>query len=186
MSADSRTDYEIIHAVLNGDKNAYAVIIDRYQNFVFSLVGRLIPDREDVKDIVQEIFIKTYFALPQYNIKYEFKSWLYKIALNYILDFIRGKNYRDKIISFENIETIEDNSFGHKIVEVEIELDEKIKKLEKAINKLKLKYKEVILLRYIEKLKVEEIAEVLSISCNTAKVRLHRGIKKLKKIFENL
>lgn len=185
MSNDSnkKTDYEIIHEVLNGNKELYAEIIERYQNFVFSIVRKFVTNNEDVKDVVQEIFIKTYFCLPQYNIKYEFKNWLYKISLNYILDLIRNKNSKCQLISFENIEHYTDNSIE---TDLDFEVDEKIKKLEFAINRLKPKYKEVVILRYLEGLKIEEIAEVLNISCANVKVRLHRAVKKLQHFMSKL
>lgn len=177
-----KTDYEIIHNVLNGNKEDYALIINRYQNYVVNIISKLITDKEDIKDLTQEIFIKVYYCLPKYNIKYEFKNWLYKLTINYILDFIRSKNskYKLKILSEEEYqyELME----GDELYKKE-ELREKIERLYECINKLKSKYKEVVILKYIEGLQIEQIAEILNISYNNVKIRLHRAIKMIKKFF---
>ncbi|MCX7716478.1 MAG: RNA polymerase sigma factor [Endomicrobia bacterium] len=181
-----KTDYEIIHEVVNGNKDLYAVIIKRYQNFVFTIVERLISNKEDVKDIVQEIFIKIYFSLYKYDIKYEFKSWLYKVAINYVLDFIKSKNSKYKIIISIEDKNISQYCIEHPKIELDIELKEKLKKIGDIINRLKPKYREVIILRYIEELKVEEIAEILNVSCNNVKIRLHRAIKMVRNLLNRL
>ncbi len=184
MNTQQKSDYEIIHDILNGKKEEYAFIINKYQNYVVNVISKLIIDQEDIKDLTQEIFTKIYYCLPQYNVKYDFKNWLYKITINYILDFIRSKNskYKLKILSSdEEYEFVEREDFYEKE-----EVKEKINKLYECINKLKPKYKEVIILKYIEGLSIKQIAEILDVKCNNVKIRLHRAIKNIKKVFSIL
>lgn len=178
-----KTDYEIIHSVLNGNKEEYALIINKYQIYVANIISKLIPNIEDIKDLTQEIFTKVYFCLPKYSIKYEFKSWLYKLTINYVLDFIRRENSKYKLkLIFEDECQYELKCEKDDLCEKK-EFEEKAKRLYECINKLKTKYKEVIILKYIEGLSIKQIAEILNTNCNNIKVRLHRAIKIIKKIF---
>ncbi|MCX7957205.1 MAG: sigma-70 family RNA polymerase sigma factor [Endomicrobia bacterium] len=176
------SDYEVIHKILNGEKEYFAIIIKRYQSYIFCIINRLVLNNEDKKDLAQEIITKVYYSLPQYNIKYNFKNWVYKIAINYVLDYLRKKNSKknsDNNVSFVDISDCEylfceEENF--KILEVK----EEFNKVVSLINKLKPKYREVILLRFIEGLKIDEISEILKISCNNVKTRISRAIKMLK------
>jgi len=180
MNNTEKTDFELINEILNGDKDSYITLIDRYQGFIISIITKYICDKEDVKDLLQELIIKIYFSLPKYNIRYKFKNWIYKIVINYVLDFIRKKNskYNYEVLDISEGEHI----FVDKVSpEEEFLFKEKIKKVYDCINRLKQKYKEVILLRYVEGLDINQIAELLDTTVSNVKVRLHRAIKLIKK-----
>jgi RNA polymerase sigma-70 factor (ECF subfamily) len=178
MDKTQKTDFELVNDVLNGDKESYVTLIDRYQTFILSIINKYVHDKEDVKDILQELVVKIYFSLPKYNIKYKFKNWVYKIVLNYVIDFIRKKD--TNCVFFDMIEqqmfVDQDNN-----PEEDLVIKEKLQKVLQCIKKLKQKYKEVILLKYIEGLDIDQIAEVLNTTVANVKVRLHRAMKMIKK-----
>ena len=186
MNNTEKTDFELINETLNGNKDSYVILVERYQKFMIDIISRYVFDKEDVKDILQELIVKIYFSLPKYNIKYKFKNWVHKITLNYVLDFIRKKNSR---YNYEVVDMTQqqymfvDNS---STAEEEIVNKEILQKVYRCINSLKPKYKEVIFLRYAEGLDIPEIAEILGITVSNVKVRLHRAIKLIKKEIEIL
>ncbi|MCX7957307.1 MAG: RNA polymerase sigma factor [Endomicrobia bacterium] len=184
------SDFEIIYDILNGNKEKFGIIIKRYQSYIFSIILRLVGNLEDAKDLAQEIFIKIYYCLPQYNIKHNFKSWIYKIAVNYVLDFMRKKNSKKNfennfiVVDLSELEHLCSSRTDEKFTE--FELKEEAQKILSIIYKLKPKYKEVMLLRYIEGLTVDEISDILKISCHNVKVRLYRAIKIIKNFLKFL
>ncbi|MEN3013663.1 MAG: RNA polymerase sigma factor [Endomicrobiia bacterium] len=177
------SDLDTIHDILNGDKEKFGLIIKKYQGYVFSIINRLLGNTEDTKDVLQEVFIKIYYSLPKYNIRYDFKNWIYKITLNYALDIIRKRNSRKNLEkNFNSFDlTQSEYLFYEEDDRKNIEFKEKMQKILSIIYyKLKPKYKEVVILRYMEGLTIEEISEILKISCQNVKIRLHRGIKMIK------
>jgi RNA polymerase sigma-70 factor (ECF subfamily) len=178
MDKTQKTDFELVNDVLNGDKESYVTLIDRYQTFILSIINKYVHDREDVKDILQELVVKIYFSLPKYNIKYKFKNWVYKIVLNYVIDFIRKKDTNCVFFDITEQQMFVDQDNNP---EEDLVIKEKLQKVLQCIKKLKQKYKEVILLKYIEGLDINQIAEVLNTTVANVKVRLHRAMKMIKK-----
>lgn len=171
-------DIELIQQFLLGDIKSFELLVDKYQNYVYNTVMRLVINKEDATDLTEEIFIKLYTLLKDYNLKYNFKSWLYKISLNYSIDFLRNKK-RDKSISTdpEKIYEIEKKFVQNKDGELIFEIEE----VYRLIGKLSNKYREIILLRYFEGLDIIQISEILKINPKTVMVRLHRAIRFLQK-----
>lgn len=181
MKSDSidTQDVKLIHEFLNGDIRCFEQLVNKYQNFVYSTVLRLVGEKEDAEDLVEEIFIKLYSLLREYNLRYNFKSWLYKISVNCTIDFLRKKkNFKNVSIEPEKIYEI-----SQKLVHAkECETIPEIYEIYKLIGKLNNKYREVLLLKYIEGLDDNEICEILNLNPVTVRVRLYRGIKILQKI----
>jgi len=173
MISDSK-DIELIHQFLQGDVTSFEQLVDKYQDYVYGTVMRLVMNKEDAKDLSQEIFIKVYSLLKDYNLQYKFKSWLYKISVNYAIDFLRKKKSgRNISIDPEKIYAIEQKLVRDKECESISEIGEIYRLLEKLSNK----YREVLLLKYIEGLDIVQIGEMLNINPVTVRVRLHRAIK---------
>ncbi len=175
-------DFELIHRCINGDINSFEVIIDKYKDYVYNIVLRLCGNKEDAKDLTQEIFVKVYSILPSYNLKYEFKSWLYKIVTNYVIDFLRRSNSK-RVIDFV---PLDENSFDDLTETAETSSGptfdpQLVNRVYIELNRMKPKYREVLSLRYIEGLKIEEISDILKIKPSTVRVRLYRGLKLLSK-----
>lgn len=176
----SLTDEKIVDLILK-DKEIYAVIIDRYQEKLKKYVYYLTGDKEKVNDIVQNTFIKAYINLNSFNKKLKFSSWLYRIAHNETINFIRKESFFKKI-DFNFFVNLTDEK------EIDIEIDKKLleKKLNQCLDKLSYEYREVLILHFLEEKNYDEISDILRISKNLVGVRINRAKKKLKIICQEI
>lgn len=172
-------DNEIISQVLNGDNQAYAGLVNQYQNYVFTLALRMVKNREDAEEVAQDAFIKAYKYLADFKGNSKFSTWLYTIVNNTGISFLRKKKL--EIHSLNNEKVFEmaenrDSGFNANLVEQK----SKVSMVNKAIDLLNPDDAEVITLFYIAEQSLEEIAGILGLEANTAKVRLHRARTRLK------
>ncbi|MDK2896456.1 MAG: polymerase sigma-70 factor, subfamily [Candidatus Atribacteria bacterium] len=180
-------DREIINQVLQGNSQLFTLLVEKYQKSIFNYVFRLVRQRQEAEDLAQETFVKAFFALPQYDNSYQFSTWIFRIALNLCRDYFRKKklpflSLHEPIGDDENGELedmIEQQAFLDPDGEI---LNQELRtKLEKAIDQLPLKFKEVVILRHLENLSYEEIAQVTGLPIGTVKTYLHRARKALRK-----
>jgi RNA polymerase sigma-70 factor, ECF subfamily len=175
-------EQQIIAAVLGGDIDAYAMLINRYQQPIFNMIYRMTGSHADAADLAQDAFIKAYEQLYRFHQGKNFFPWLYTIALNQARNFLR-KNRNQKMVP---VKEFEDHSGLDYAAQQEdrmcVELDSQ--RLQGALAKLPWEYREAVLLRYREELPMEDIAVALSISVSGAKMRVQRGLKKLRHIME--
>jgi RNA polymerase sigma-70 factor (ECF subfamily) len=179
------SDIEIVN-LLKEDIDMYAVLIERYEKQLMIYVRRILfVSVEDAEDILQEIFIKVYRNINSYDPKYNFSSWIYRIAHNEAVSYLRSK--KRKQIS-KNISGGEDDIFEKIPSDIDIE-GEYIKKdsqkvLTKALKKLDSKYREVLILRFFEEKEYNEISEILHIPSGTVASLINRGKERLKILIE--
>ncbi|MBX3043681.1 MAG: sigma-70 family RNA polymerase sigma factor [Candidatus Kapabacteria bacterium] len=169
-----------IRNVQNGDLNAFRFLIDNYKQMAMSIALRILKNRDDAQDAVQESFILAYQNIQKYNFSTKFSTWFYKIVLNKSLSIIRKS--KPEFISIDEdpaIEEIPDDEFDH----YDSELIQKI--IESAIERLNDNEAIILRLYYYDDLKVEEIAKLFEVTYTNAKVILHRARLKLKKILMN-
>lgn len=182
-------DLIIIKKVLTGlsnsskDVNSFLKLEKKYKKLIRSLIKKMIKDDDDVDDLVQESFIKAYKALPSYHPAYTFSSWIYRIASNSCIDFMRKKklntfsiNQVSKKDDEEIIFEIEDNDYKPDLGMLN---SEKTHALQNAIKDLPENYKEIIYLRHTEELDYQEIADKLNMPLGTVKAHLFRARKML-------
>ena len=179
------SDSQLIAEAIQGSQKAYAVLEGRYKTAIFHIVLKIVRDQETANDLVQETFMKAFSALASYRSEYRFSTWLYKIAANSSIDFLRKK--RIKALSLDKeIDT------GDGKVEIEIpdytyhperDLVRKQQRftINEAIDSLPDKYREVIVHRHQEDKSYEEIADLLGIPVGTVKARIFRARELLKK-----
>lgn len=173
------TDIEIISAVLSGNQQAYAQIVQRHKAFVFTLVLRYIKSREDAEEVAQDVFVKAYRALSDFKGASKFSTWLYTIVNTTCISFLRKKKL--EIQSMENdqvLEALENRDSGMNANQ--IEQKSKLAMVNKAIGLLNSDDAEIVTLFYKGEQSLEEIAQVLGIEANAVKVRLHRARTRLK------
>lgn len=183
---EDKSDGEIVTEVLNGNGDLFYFLIRRYEKPIFNYIYRLVKHREEAEDLAQETFTKAFFALHQYDHTYEFSTWIFRIALNVCRDYFRRKKFLFFSLNTpvgEEEETewgdlIEQNSFLDP--DGELNNQELREELEKAIDHLPLKFKEVIILRHLEGLSYNDISEVTNLPVGTVKTYLHRARKKLR------
>jgi len=177
------SDNEIISKVLAGDHQAFEGLVNRYQNYVFTLTLRIIKSREDAEEIAQDVFIKAYKYLADFRGTAKFSTWLYTIVNNTCISFLRKKKH--EIHSLDNdkvFEAVESRDSGMQANQVEQK--SKIKMVNEAISMLGHDDAAVITLFYQAEQTLDEIARVLGLEVNTVKVRLHRARTRLKEKME--
>jgi len=176
-------DSEIIDKVLSGDQQAYALLVDRYQNYVFTLALRFTKNREDAEEISQDIFIKAYRSLSDFRGAAKFSTWLYTIVNNTCISFLRKKKLEVHSLDNEKVFEVADNQDSGMRANM-IEQKSKIAMVNKAIALLSTDDAEIITLFYKSEQTLEEISNILGLETNTAKVRLHRARARLKEKME--
>lgn len=172
-------DNEIISKVLNGDNSAYAELVNRYQNYVFTLTLRMIKSREDAEEVAQDIFIKAYRSLANFRGDAKFSTWLYTIVNTTCITFLRKRKL--EVHSLDNEKVFEaadsvDSGMQANLVEQK----SRSAMVSNAISLLSPDDAQVITLFYKAEQSLEEIASAMGIEVNTAKVRLHRARTRLK------
>jgi RNA polymerase sigma-70 factor (ECF subfamily) len=177
------TDHELIALARTGSEKAYRELLDRYQRPVFSLVFRMVRDRELAEDLAQETFVKVFNHLDRFNPKYKFSSWIFKIASNLAIDTLRKREPATvSIDGSRHAETAEEIESSRITVESKDENPEEFleakelgQEIERAISKLRPEYRTAILLRHVEGRAYEEIAEIMSLPLGTVKTFIHRA-----------
>lgn len=175
------TDHELIEATKGGDEAAFAEIVSRYKGPLINFIYRMLDDYDEAVDLTQEAFVRVYFAIERYHSDYAFSTYIYRIASNLAISEIR-KRKRRKLFSLTGLFQADpdseeqyqppDSAPGPDEETVTGELRESIAR---AISSLPDKYKAPIVLREIEELSYEEIAEILGLGLGTTKSRISRG-----------
>jgi RNA polymerase sigma-70 factor (ECF subfamily) len=169
--------------VLGGDQQAYAVLVDRYQNYVFTLAMRFAKNREDAEELSQDIFIKAYRALADFRGASKFSTWLYTIVNTTCITFLRKKKLEIHSLDNDKVFEIADSQDSGLRANL-VEQKSRIGMVNQAIHLLGTDDAEIITLFYKAEQSLDEIALVLGIEANTAKVRLHRARTRLKEKME--
>lgn len=188
------TDQQIVALARQGREAAYRELIGRYQRPVFSLIYRLVRDREKAEDLAQETFIKVLNALDRYDPAFKFSSWIFKIAHNTSLDHLRRKAPEtlslDGSPHAETADQVEASTLTALSTEESPEDYAASKELgatlETAIGKLRPEYRTAIILCHVEGRPYEEIAEIMEVPLGTVKTYIHRGRNELKQALEHL
>lgn len=180
-----KEDLRLINKALRGDQAAYQRLVNKYKPTITFVLYRIVQDKDDVEDIVQEVFINTFRALNSFKKEYSFFSWIYKIALNKGIDYLRKKKL--KTFSIDKPISSKDGEFQYEVPDSTYEPDKHIIASEKsaliqaAIDKLPPKYKRVIIMRHMEEKDYSEIAEELKLPIGTVKVHIFRARELLNK-----
>lgn len=181
LSDKAKYDYTLVRRALDhGDQKAYAELMGRYRDSIYYMLLKMVNNKDDADDLTIEAFGKAFKRLAQYTPNYAFSTWLFKIASNNCIDFMRRK--RNHMLSINK--PAENEEGGEIPIEMRSDaLDpeeslvkkQKVKLMHEVVNKLKPKYKELIELRYFDELSYEEISERLGIPVGTVKAQLFRA-----------
>lgn len=178
------TDQELVDATLR-DKNNYLDIVNKYENKLSVYINRLGSfDRDQVKDILQEVFIKAYLNINDYDSSLSFSSWIYRITHNETISFFRKQSIRPKTFSKQEDLQVFENLVSD--IDLEKELDKRYvrEQIQKSLAVLDYKYREVLVLRFLEEKSYEEISDILKIPSGTVATCINRGKVKLKEILK--
>lgn len=170
---------DIITTVLNGDHQAYSILVERYQNYVFTLVLRYIKSREDAEEVSQDIFVKAYRSLADFKGASKFSTWLYTITTTTCISFLRKKKLEIHSLDNERVFETADN-IDSGMSANQIEQKSKTVMVNEAIKMLSPDDARIITLFYKGEQSLEEIAQILGKEPNAVKVQLHRARGRLK------
>jgi RNA polymerase sigma factor (sigma-70 family) len=178
-------DSRLIKEALGGSQPAFERLKKKYHDSVFNLIYRMVREKDEVEDLVQEAFIKAFMSLASFNDEYAFSTWLYKIATNNCIDYLRRK----KLSTFSINKPIEakDSEYTFEVPDSTYEPDrdmierQKQRLFEEAINSLPPKYRRVIILRHSEEKDYQEIAKLLNLPLGTVKAHIFRAREMLYK-----
>ena len=173
------TDTELISQVLNGNQNAFGLLVERYQNFVFTITLRYVKSREDAEEVAQDIFVKAYRALADFRGNSKFSTWLYTITTTSCITFLRKKKLEVQSLDNENVFASADN-IDSGLSANTVEQKSRIQMVNSAIKLLGPDDAQIITLFYKAEQSLEEIAQVMGKEPNAVKVQLHRARTRLK------
>ena len=191
LSEKAQYDYRLVRrAVDNGDQKAYAELMSRYRDSIYFMLLKMINNKDDAEDLTIEAFGKAFNRLKQYTPNYAFSTWLFKIASNNCIDWIRKQ--KKKMLSIDNPigtddgdeMTIEIRSQGPDPVDVVMK-DEKNLVIREVVEKLKPRYRILIEMRYYKEYSYEEIATELDLPLGTVKAQLFRAREFLMNMMQN-
>lgn len=174
-------DFAIIQQVLQGQHAAYAVLVGRYQSYVFTLVMRYVNNRETAEELAQDVFVKAYRYLADFKGNSKFSTWLYTIVNTTCLSHLRKQNEGTTLLEEEKIISISDNNNAQKPSD---RLEQKTQKqlLERALKQLPESEAQILTLFYLAEQSVEETGIIMGLTTPNVKVKLFRARQKLKEI----
>lgn len=174
------SDNEIIELVLQGKKDHFTTLMDKYHNELFAYVFNITGNYHSTEDLIQGIFIRIYEQLKKYDSKRaSFRTWIYRIALNQTLNYLNSKSYRN---TYQTVELIEDTLKVDAGIESDIIKSERITQIVNAIQKtLKPKHQQIMHLHYFTGLTIKEISMTLNIPDKTIYKSINSSIEKIKK-----
>jgi RNA polymerase sigma-70 factor (ECF subfamily) len=178
-STATLSDEALAKIICSGEKERFGELIDRYEPKLTRYVKRFTQHTDDVTDIVQTIFIKAYTHLQSFDQARSFNSWVYRIAHNESVNYLKKRG--GEKVSFMDFDTFFPHPFAPETSDKDA-LDAEAKEvLDKSLQKISPKYREVLILYYYEELSYQEIADILHIPTSTVGVRIRRGKESLQK-----
>jgi RNA polymerase sigma-70 factor (ECF subfamily) len=175
------TDEEIAKRIQQGESDLFGEVVERYQNKLMRYARKFLADSDDSKDIVQDIFIKTYQNIQSFDVSRKFSPWIYRIAHNEFVNALKKRASQRTIFTFD-IDTVLPHLAGEETADsAALERDLRAS-LEEHLDKLDAKYREPLILYYLESMDYKEISDILQIPVSTVGVRLGRARSMLKKI----
>lgn len=172
---------QLVRLAQEGSPAAFEELVTKYQSKVFSMALSFTRNREAADDLAQEVFLKAYLALPRFHGKSEFGTWLYRISINHIKDYLRKKG-RAKEVSLDDVQEIAfSNKEQTERTEQERETEARRTLVQRFVQGLPEKYRVIVTLRDVQGLAYEQISQTLHLSPGTVDSRLHRARKMLRK-----
>lgn len=178
-----KADEEIVQLVQLGNIEQFGELVKRYEAKMMRYARKFLNIAEDIEDVVQNVFIKAYVNIKSFDPEKKFSSWLYRIAHNEFVNALK-KYKKRKVFSFFELDILLPYSFA-KDENQGLDRQEMRQMIDKYLDKLESKYREPIILYYLEELSYKEIADILHVPISTVGIRLKRGREKLKKLMGN-
>lgn len=169
-----REDQAAIASVLNGDRQAFGRLVQKYQRPMYAVLRRLVRQHEDADDLVQETFVRAYQHLHEFDLNRSFYPWLYRIGVNLAISFMRKRKWHSAVDSIDVFPTAEGNP------QADSETQEFYQALEHALARLPAEQRSILMLRTREGMSYQEMSALLGIEIGTVMSRLARAREKLR------
>jgi RNA polymerase sigma-70 factor (ECF subfamily) len=189
LSDKAKHDLQLVNAAISGKQSAYAELMEKYRESIYFMMLKMVKNPDDAEDLTLEAFGKAFSRLEQYSPSFAFSTWLFKIASNNSIDFIRKK--RIKVTSMDTGMMTDDGEiifYDAKSQTLDPEetiiYNQKVKLMRNLVSQLKPRYRELVEKRYFEELSYEEIAEELNLPLGTVKAQLFRAREFLANMIE--
>jgi len=176
-------DQHYINLVMKGDTNAFAVLVDRYKDMVFSLSLKMLKGREEAEEVSQDTFLKIYKSLNKFNGESKLSTWIYKVAFNTCLDRLKKNKRLQPFAGLD--EFTEPEALSLMNVLDSIEDKERKQMIQDCMHLLPGEDSFLLTLYYFEEQSLEEIAKIIGITPNNVKIRLYRSRKKLASLLKD-
>lgn len=179
LSDKAKHDLVLVEKAKEGEESAFAELLQRYRDTIFFMLLKKVNNEIDAEDLTIEAFGKAFNSIHQYTPKYAFSTWLFKIANNNCIDFLRKQ--KNKTYPLESFVQDDENSHGIDVATTLLDPEERLIKDQKAewlkdiIRQLKPRYSTLIKLRYYKEMSYAEISEELNIPLGTVKAQLYRS-----------
>jgi len=188
-SAVDREEQSIIARCLAGDADAFRPLVQRYQRLVFSVALRMLGGRAEAEDVAQQAFVDAFDALERFRAEgraHAFSTWLVRIAVNRAKDVLKSKRWSEEPLDREVGGG--EASFAHEppTPEAHALREEQVRRLERALQRVPIKYREVLILKDVEELPYDEIHAILRLPITTLKIRVVRGRVMMQKALDQL
>ncbi len=178
LSEKAQRDFILVQKATKGDQKAYTELLDRYRDAIYFMLLKMVNNASDAEDLTIEAFGKAFKNIDQYAPNYAFSTWLFKIATNNCIDFIRKK--KANTISLDQNDDDDDKAptdIMAQVLDPEESLikDQKLKLMRSIVSRLKPRYRKLIELRYFKEYSYDEISEELELPIGTVKAQLFRA-----------
>ena len=189
LTDKAQQDYALVEAALRGEEKAFAKLLGKYKDAIYYMLLKMVTNKSDAEDLTIEAFGKAFKNLHQYSPNYAFSTWLFKIASNNCIDFLRKR--KGILIPLENNQEGSENDQPVKLKSIDPNPEQKMIRIQKAIllrrivRRLKPRYRMLVELRYFREYSYEEIAKELKLPLGTVKAQLFRAREMLFKMIES-
>ncbi|MCD4683958.1 MAG: sigma-70 family RNA polymerase sigma factor [Bacteroidales bacterium] len=172
-----QSDNFYIDKVLNNDANAYASLVDKHKNMVYTIALKIVRNREDAEEIAQDVFVKAYQSLATFKRESKFSTWLYRIVYNTAISKTRKKQFETTDLNYDIVENYSEDDINEDLNR--LDNNEQKKVINTVLKKLNTEDHLLVTLYYFKEYSTEEISGIVNISQSNVKVKLHRIRKKL-------
>ncbi len=178
----TNNDKYYINLIIEGNSNAFSILVDRYKGLVFSLALKMVKNREEAEEVAQDTFIKVFKSLSQFKGDSKFSTWIYKVTYNTCLDRLKKHKREQHVVPIDEFNTNQIKSLDNALDAMEDK--ERIQAIQECIELLPSDDAFLLTLFYFEEQSLEEISKVVNLTTNNVKVKLFRSRKKLTTILK--
>ncbi|HVV15066.1 MAG TPA: RNA polymerase sigma factor [Candidatus Paceibacterota bacterium] len=178
------TDEELAARVQKGDKEVFGALMERYEEKLLRYGRKFLARSEDIEDIVQDVFVSAYQNIRDFDVSQRFSPWVYRIAHNAFVNALKRNSYNP--LTLVDFDTLVSHTAYEDPAPGEREQKELRRMIDRGLGELQPKYREVLILHYLEDMQYKEIADILQIPAGTVGIRIKRGKEALRAAYEKM